>query len=70
MWIAASMDECLGKFSTKREAMNAVSRQTCLPTRSRKIEAGVYEVTDVGDTQFSMHFWVMTDRKAVLNGFE
>lgn len=70
MWVAASMDECLGFFHSKREAMGAVLKQTCLPVKSRKIEAGMYEVTDVGDSQFTMLFWVMTERKAVLNGFE
>lgn len=70
MWIAASIDEHLGVFRTKKEAMEAVLKQTCLPIKSRKIEPGLYEVTDKGDSQFAMHFWVMNKQKAVLNGFK
>ena len=69
MWVVASMDKCLGVFQTKKDAMDVVMRQTCLPIKSKKIEPGLYEVTDVGDSQFAMFFWVITKRKAILNGF-
>lgn len=66
MWIAASLDERLGKFHNKKDALNAVLLRICLPFKSRRIAPGLYEIT----TAAASSYWIMTEQKAKFNGFE
>lgn len=43
-WITTFLDEKLGDFCSKRDAMNAVFQHTSLLQKSRRIEEGLYEV--------------------------
>lgn len=65
-WIAASLDEKLGDFCSKRDTMNALFQHTSLPQKSRRIEEGLYEVVTLSGATY----WIMSNYKAKLNGFE
>jgi hypothetical protein len=62
------MDETVGKFSLKYQAVAAVVGRCCGRLRARRLRPGAYEYKSEGENR-SRTYWVMTEYEAKRDGW-